>query len=66
MKGSFLHKALSVEKVVENASPKRVRIRLHFDYMNALEGISTFAVKFANTSPVEIVTNRKLLMMWWL
>ena len=35
MKGSFLHKALSVEKVVENASPKRVRIRLHFDCMNA-------------------------------
>ena len=26
MKGSFLHKTVSVEKAVENASPKRVRI----------------------------------------
>lgn len=25
LKGSFLHKAVSVEKAVENASPKRVR-----------------------------------------
>ena len=30
-KGSFLHKAVSAEKAVENASPKRVRTATHSD-----------------------------------
>ncbi len=30
LKGSFLHKAASAEKAVENASPKRVRISYAF------------------------------------
>ena len=29
LKGSFLHKAVSAEKAVENASPKRVRTAAH-------------------------------------
>lgn len=39
LKGSFLHKAVSAEKAVENASPKMVRTAAHVTVWQAYAGV---------------------------